>query len=103
MRDERRVFLERVGSISRTLCFKVNASSNVTAWTEAVRSRLNFRGNAFVDDVPLVAEWLWKTDASYDERARRLGPWRAALPDGDFAALREEGICRSDWWSRLAS
>lgn len=102
IRDERRVFLERIGATSRTLRFKVLARSNVTGWIDAVRTQLNLRSNAFVDEVPEVGHWLWTTEVPEQDRAQRLALWRAALSESDFTALRTAGICRSDWWSRLS-
>jgi hypothetical protein len=102
--DERRTtrqsLLREVSDRSGRLQFKLMPFSDVIGWTDCIRELLNIRADAFIDDVPQLANWLW---ADESQRAKRWSEWRSALATGDFSAIsgKDKGITRADWQKRL--
>lgn len=99
-RETRQSLLQQVSDRSGRLRFKLMPFSDVIGWRESVRELLNLRSDAFVEDVPLLANWLWTNDA---QRVERWAEWRLALATGDFGSIfgKDKGITRTDWQKRL--
>jgi energy-coupling factor transporter ATP-binding protein EcfA2 len=97
--DERCRLLEEVGGRSGTLKFSVDARRDVIGWTDQVRNLLNLRSDAFLEDVPILAKWLWECDG--DESATRWRAWREALASGNFVAIVGSAKLRPTWLKKL--
>jgi DNA repair ATPase RecN len=99
-RRRRERLLEDIASRSGSLRFSVKPHGNSSSWVREARELLGLRSDAFVDDVPKVADWIWSApDGSWVERVQI---WRNALVDNDYAQIRARVDSRSAWWSRLA-
>lgn len=99
-RNTRQLLLDQVSDRSGRLRFKLVPYSDVFGWADSVRELLNIRSDAFIDDVPQLANWLWGEQA---QRVVRWAEWRFCLANGDFSAIsgRDKGITRTDWQKRL--
>lgn len=103
--DERRAarqeLLQNVSERSGRLRFKILPYGDVIGWVNAVRELLNLRSDAFLEDVPLLSDWLWVADDS--ERTTRWSDWRDALASGNFERVsgKDKGIPRPEWTKRL--
>ena len=99
-RDKRNALLEQVAARSGSLRFEITPHRDAAAWAEDVRSLLNLRADAFVDDVPALARWLW--EGNTDDLADRMATWRDALVANDYTALAKAvPAVRSAWWTKL--
>jgi energy-coupling factor transporter ATP-binding protein EcfA2 len=103
-REKRGQLLQDVSQRSGRLKFELRSHRDLIGWTNAVRDLLNLRADAFLEDVPTLANWVWNApdDATRDQH---WATWRAALTSGDFAAMasRENADLRSSWQRRLES
>lgn len=105
MLDERRSarlqLLEEVSERSGRLRFNLLPYSDVIGWRDSVRDLLSLRSDAFLEDVPILANWLWSADEF--ERSARWSAWRDALATGNFENVtgKDKGIARSEWQKRL--
>lgn len=99
-RLRRKELLKQVGERSGRLSFEVNANRDKLAWIRAVRELLNLRADAFLDDIPRLAAWLWDEN---DEAVRlsRWAVWRNALASGDFGHLTGMTEIRPPWLKKL--
>ncbi|HEY7089688.1 MAG TPA: hypothetical protein VH518_16440, partial [Tepidisphaeraceae bacterium] len=98
--SERRRLLDDVGSRSGTLKFLVDARRDTVGWINAVRELLNLRSDAFLEDVPALAMWLWGGDADEEVRWRA---WRDALASGNFEVIGSLASLRQAWLRKLQS
>jgi energy-coupling factor transporter ATP-binding protein EcfA2 len=96
----RTALLDRVAGRSKRLRFKLNASVDVGGWVHALRELLGLRADGFLEDVPLLAEWLWLDDA---KRSERLELWKEGLVKGDLKAIaaKNQANLRASWQERL--
>jgi energy-coupling factor transporter ATP-binding protein EcfA2 len=98
-RRQRRELFESVEARSGRLRFGLNPRRDRAGWTNAVRDLLNLRSDAFLDDVPRLADWLWSDEGETE----RWEKWREALIVGEFRelALLSGYPIRSGWQRRL--
>lgn len=104
--EERRTLrvtlLQEVSQKSQRLRFELRGNRDSIGWVNSIRQLLNLRADAFLDDVPNLAVWLW---GALDEPTRKIrwGLWRSALATGDFTSLGDgEGVdLRPQWQKRL--
>ncbi len=102
--EKRRIresLLQVVSERSGRLRFRLKGHRDVVGWINAIRELLNLRTDAFLEDVPQLARWLW--EAPEGERDERWLAWRTALASGKFDALfgKEQAISRPAWKERL--
>lgn len=100
-RQTREALLQLVSQRSGRLRFRLKGHRDVVGWTNAIRELLNLRTDAFLEDVPQLARWLW--EAPEGERDGRWLAWRTALATGRFDALfgKDLAISRPAWKERL--
>jgi hypothetical protein len=69
----------------------------------AVRELLNFRADAFLDDVPALGNWIWNSSAEIREQRWQL--WRQAIATGRLSYIAQAGLAelRSSFAQRLES
>jgi len=100
--ESRRTLLTEVSVRSKHLRFKLNKNGDYVGWSNRVRDLLNLRSDAFLDDLPDLAKWVW---GEHDEvlRSLRWELWRKALVTGEFAALgaKDNAGLRPGWQRRL--
>lgn len=97
----REQLLAEVGARSGTLRFSVIARRDVVAWVSTVRELLNLRSDAFLEDVPALATWLWECDGG--QAADRWRHWRDALASGDFGPFTASAKPRQPWLKKLVA
>lgn len=98
--NDRARLLSDVGKRSGTLKFSIAPRMDLTGWAQAVRSLLNLRSDAFLDDVPQLATWLWTGPSA--ERSQRWLAWREALASGDFGGISGAKL-KPNWLKKLQS
>lgn len=99
-RVARAKLLEGVAARSEMLRFRLSPRSDETAWVARVRDLVGLRSDGFLDEVPALAEWLWRdTTLSPD----RLKVWQRACLSGEFGALARDAKMRAAWANRLES
>lgn len=99
-RDARQRLLDDVHSRSGRLRFKVELLRDTDPWVESLRSLAGIRADAFLEDVPALASWLWKGDvATLDGRWQ---DWRTAMSTGDVEQLQRQARLRPTFADRLA-
>lgn len=100
-RQTRESLLRLVSERSGRLRFRLKGHRDVVGWINAIRELLNLRADAFLEDVPQLARWLW--DAPEGERDERWLAWRTALATGNLEALygKDQAISRPAWKERL--
>ncbi len=84
-RRQRRELFDAVERRSGRLHFALQPRRDRSGWSNAVRDLLNLRSDAFLEDVPKLAEWLW-ADEDEDERWRK---WRDGLIGADLGELAQ--------------
>ena len=103
-RQIRTRLLQEVSQRSGRLKFELRAHRDTVGWVKSVRELLNLRTDAFLEDVPALADWIW---SAADDATRDLkwAMWRLAITTGDFdqLAAREQANLRTTWQKRLES
>jgi ABC-type lipoprotein export system ATPase subunit len=96
----RRQLLDSVAARSKRLRFKLTRTVDSGGWVTFVRDLLGLRADGFIEDVPLLAQWLWEDDA---KRAERLELWKEGLVKGDMSDIAGKGQAnlRTTWQERL--
>jgi hypothetical protein len=99
-RNSRGAVLEAIRDRSGSLRFNLDVHADTTRWCERVREIAGLRSDAFLTEVPELAQWIWVREP--DELERRWGIWRLAIATGDFEAIQTETRLRSSFFQRLA-
>jgi energy-coupling factor transporter ATP-binding protein EcfA2 len=86
---ERRTMLAGVAERSALLKFTVSTNGDFTHWLEEVRSLGGFRSDAYLEDMPKLAQWLWEEDSS-GQVWERFMLWRDCLIAGDLTRIRAQ-------------
>ena len=98
-RAARNLLLATVQERSGRLRFRSNVMSDVSPWIDAVRAMAAFRSDAYLEDVPQLAKWMWGNDKLIYDRWQL---WRVALSTGDFIQLQRAAGLRPAFADRLA-
>jgi len=99
-RAARSALLADVQQRSGRLRFASKPLGDTAPWVEAFRSIAGLRADAFLEDVPTLASWLWSGAAEgLDER---WSSWRTALSTGDVVAVQRAARLRATFSDRLA-
>ena len=103
-RRQRRELLRDVAQKSGRLKFDLRPHRDATGWARGVRELLNLRADAFLEDVPKLAEWLWQGEPD-EARSQRWAQWRDAITGGslDKLASQTKTVFRSGWQRKLES
>ena len=96
----RRNMLNEVAKRSGMLRFELLPNGDATGWVGEVRDLGGFRTDAFLEDVPRIAQWLW-VDGSDEQRTQRLGLWRNCLTSGGMGPIREHVDIKGNFQQRL--
>ena len=103
-RQARTKLIQDVSQRSGRLKFELRGHRDTVGWADSIRDLLNLRADAFLEDVPMLADWIW---GAADDATRdiRWTMWRLALATGDFNQLtsRENANLRTAWQKRLES
>ena len=99
-RNSRGALFKSVESRSGRLKFELSPYRDTVGWVDRVRALLNLRSDAFVEDVPQLAEWIW--DQPEDARDARWSLWRQSLIEGKFDSIQSQSKVRAAWFQRLA-
>src|SRR5579863_10284157 len=101
-RQARTKLIQNVSQRSGRLKFELRGHRDTIGWANSIRDLLNLRADAFLEDVPALADWIW---GAADDATRdiRWTMWRSALAAGDFNQLasRENADLRTAWQRRL--
>jgi energy-coupling factor transporter ATP-binding protein EcfA2 len=106
--EERRLrrnqLLANVAAKSGRLRFRLKPHADTSGWGKSVRDLLNLRADAFLGDVPRVADWLWNGERT-PAAAERWVQWREALASGSLEPVgsTNRAVFRPDWQRRLES
>jgi hypothetical protein len=103
-RRRRTQLLSGVAGKSARLRFRTRPHADTSGWITAVRDLLNLRSDAFLGDVPKLAEWLWQ-DATDQAAIERWLGWREALASGPLEPLASANrtVFRAEWQRKLES
>lgn len=85
----RRTMLTGVAERSGLLKFTVTQNADSTHWLEEVRSLGGFRSDAYLEDMPKLAQWLWEEDSA-DPARERFMLWRDCLIAADLTPIRAQ-------------
>lgn len=99
-RTERLTLLDDIQQRSGRLRFASKPLGDTGPWVESFRSIAGFRTDAFLEDVPALAVWLWSGSAEGLEE--RWATWRSALSTGDVAVVQRGARLRATFAERLA-
>jgi energy-coupling factor transporter ATP-binding protein EcfA2 len=99
-RTERLTLLDDIQQRSGRLRFASKPLGDTGPWVESFRSIAGFRADAFLEDVPALAVWLWSGSAEGLEE--RWATWRSALSTGDVAVVQRGARLRATFAERLA-
>jgi hypothetical protein len=80
------------------LRFQLSGRSDETAWVAAVRELLGLRSDGFLEEVPALAQWLWRDQ---DLSSGRFAAWQKACLTGNFDTVAREARMRAAWVNRL--
>lgn len=97
-RDARSLLLDGVSERSGMLRFRLTGRSDETAWVARVRDLLGLRSDGFLEEVPSLAEWLWRDAVMSSER---FAVWQRACISGSFQTVSRDARLRPAWSSRL--
>ena len=100
LRSERAEVLQAVQGTFDRLRFATQPFKDRVAWVEAVRDLAGFRVDAFLEDVPNLAAWLW--EAPEEELELRWKLWRTALATGNFKSLTDSAKLKAQFANRLS-
>jgi len=98
-RTAREQLLKSVEERSGRLRFKSKNLEDIGPWVDSLRSAAGFRADAFLEDVPALARWLWKGQS--DTVDERWLMWRKAISSGDLSALQPAGQLRPTFAQKL--
>ena len=98
-RRQRSELLDQVADRSELLRFRLTIRRDAAQWTRRVRDLLNLRADGFLEDVPALAEWLWR--GPEQEQIERWDRWRAACVSGDLSELARLTGMRAAWRERI--
>lgn len=101
LRNAREEVLRVVQERFDRLRFSAQPFKDKVSWVEAVRDIAGFRSDAFLDDVPSLADWLW--DAHDQEMESRWKTWRATLATGKFKLLIDSAKIKTAFANRLSN
>ena len=99
-RAARQALLNDVQQRSGRLRFASKPLADIGPWVEAFRSIAGLRADAYLDDVPSLATWLWSGPSEGLEE--RWTSWRSALSTGDLLAVQRSSRVRTTFADRLA-
>lgn len=100
-RTSRQELLTEIESRSKRLRFKTSDNQDTSPWVEGFRSSCGFRADAYIEDVPNLAKWLWCAPAL--ELLSRWEIWRHALASGDMKGMQNVANLRPAFADRLSS
>jgi len=105
LRERRSLRSDLLGNVSQRsgrLKFELRPHRDVIGWCKSVRNLLNLRADAFLEDVPDLAEWIWNAPDDVT-RENRWSMWRTALSRGNFDQIsdRDNADLRANWRKRL--
>jgi len=100
-RTARNRLLQDVSRRSGQLRFTTQPFRDTGPWIESLRSMAGFRADAYLEEVPKLASWLW--DGPEDSLDIRWGDWRNALCTSDLSIVQNEAQLRSAFVQRLSS
>ncbi|MFC3653331.1 TrlF family AAA-like ATPase [Dyella humi] len=99
-RDAARAELFEVVSVrSGRLRFQRNVRADVMPWIQSLRAMANLRADAYLDDVPKLADWLWLQRADVENR---WDAWIYAMATGDMHVVQQEAQLRREFCDRLS-
>lgn len=101
-RANRAGLLDQVAERSELLRFTLTPARDEVAWSSTVRDLLGLRSDGFLEEVPLLAAWLWSSPEG-EVRNDRLADWQLACVTGDFSPLPREAGMRTNWVARLTN
>ncbi|OIN69521.1 hypothetical protein BL247_22010 [Ralstonia solanacearum] len=99
-RTARQTLLDDVHDRSGRLRFNVGLRCDTAPWVDSLRSMAGIRADAFLEDVPALASWLWNGDTEILEE--RWLAWRTAMSTGDLAPFQRMARLRQTFAERLA-
>lgn len=99
-RGAREHLLKSVEVRSGRLRFKSKKLEDISPWVDGLRSTAGFRADAFLEDVPALAGWLWIGPS--ESISERWLMWRNAISAGDLSALQPAGQLRPTFAQKLA-
>jgi energy-coupling factor transporter ATP-binding protein EcfA2 len=99
-RNSRGALFTTVEARSGRLRFQLSPYRDTVGWVDRVRGLLNLRSDAFIDDVPQLADWIW--NQSEEVRNARWSLWRQSLIEGNFESIQQQSRVRSSWFQRLS-
>jgi energy-coupling factor transporter ATP-binding protein EcfA2 len=96
--------LRDVSGRSGRLDFELKRHRDIVGWSKSVRDLLNLRSDAFLEDVPRLAGWIWGAEDEATQ-STRWAMWRDALASGVFHEFASSGNAdlRGNWLKRLES
>lgn len=98
-RQARDALFRSVAERSGRLRFRTTPLADISPWIEQLRSVAGFRSDAFTDDVPALARWIWASgEVDIEERWRE---WRTAMVTADLSAIQRFSKLRSAFVDRL--
>lgn len=100
-RDARAQLLASVQNRSGRLKFELLPFVDTVGWCQSVRAILGLRSDAFLEDLPSLASWIWTSDE--ETRNSRWALWREALCSAKLERIQEQAELRASWTQRLAS
>ncbi|WP_411882303.1 TrlF family AAA-like ATPase [Polaromonas sp. YR568] len=100
-RSARQTLLEEVQQRSGRLRFKTKRLADIAPWVEQLRAMAGFRADAFLEDTPALAVWLWETGTENPEQ--RWLEWRTAMATGAMTDIQRKAKLRQTFSERLAS
>jgi hypothetical protein len=103
-RNLRGNLLRDVSERSGRLDFELKRHRDIVGWSKSVRDLLNLRSDAFLEEVPQLAGWIWGAEDEITQLTR-WATWRDALASGMFheIANRDNADLRGNWLKRLES
>lgn len=97
---ERDELLREVSERSGELRFTLRPCADEFSWVQAVRELLSLRSDGFLEEVPALARWIWRSEKGRDDR---VSQWKRACVTGEFDELARDAAMRSSWVNRLRS
>jgi ABC-type cobalamin/Fe3+-siderophores transport system ATPase subunit len=91
---------DTVASKSGRLRFQTTVHTDVVPWVQSLRALANLRADAYLDEVPKLANWLWLEQARGEDR---WNTWIYAMATGDLRAVQQAAELRREFCDRLAS
>ncbi|GAA1686013.1 hypothetical protein GCM10009733_098350 [Nonomuraea maheshkhaliensis] len=107
-RSQRRLhFVESIRADSGSLLFDLRPKADWPGWARTVRQILNLRSDGYVEDVRVLAQWLWGGHPeSLDDR---ISLWRQGLVANSYTRLAQRihedtgERLRPTWWNKWSS